>query len=101
MAAWPTVPQVSPVDNSSGPSPLLLRNGVLTLWGYGIRVHVDRGHLVAEDGVGPRRRHIRFGRIGHNLRRLVVIGSDGMVSLAAIRWLADKKAAFVMLNRNG
>lgn len=101
MAASPTVLQVSPDDNSSGVSSLVLRNGVLTLWGYGIRVHLDRGHLVAEDGVGPRRRRIRLSRIGHNLRRLVVIGSDGMVSLAAIRWLADKKAAFVMLNRNG
>lgn len=100
MAASPTVLQVSPDDNSSAISPPL-RNGVLTLWGYGIRVHLDRGHLVAEDGVGSRRRRIRLARIGHNLRRLIVIGSDGMVSLAAIRWLADKKAAFVMLNRNG
>jgi len=101
MAALPTVLQVSPDDNSSTISPPVLRNGVLTLWGYGIRVHLDRGHLVAEDGVGPRRRRIRLARIGHSLRRLIVIGSDGMVSLAAIRWLADKKAAFVMLNRNG
>jgi CRISPR-associated endonuclease Cas1 len=32
---------------------------------------------------------------------LVVIGSDGMVSLAALRWLADQDAAFVMLERDG
>jgi CRISPR-associated endonuclease Cas1 len=32
---------------------------------------------------------------------LVVIGSDGMVSLSALRWLADQNAAFVMLERNG
>jgi len=31
----------------------------------------------------------------------VVLGSDGMVSLAALRWLADQKAAFVMLERDG
>jgi len=30
-----------------------------------------------------------------------VIGSEGMVSLAALRWLADQKAAFVMLERDG
>lgn len=54
-----------------------------------------------EDGVGPHRRRARLPRVGHGLRRLIVIGSDGMVSLAAIRWLADQKAAFVMLNRNG
>jgi len=39
--------------------------------------------------------------VGHGLRRLVVIGSDGFVSLAALRWLADQDAAFVMLNRDG
>lgn len=34
-------------------------------------------------------------------KRLVVIGSDGIVSFAALRWLADQNAAFVMLERNG
>jgi len=41
------------------------------------------------------------GFLGHGLRRLVVIGSDGNISLAALRWLADQKAAFVMLGRDG
>jgi CRISPR-associated endonuclease Cas1 len=31
----------------------------------------------------------------------VVIGSDGEVSLAALRWLADQNASFVMLDRDG
>ena len=30
-----------------------------------------------------------------------MIGSDGVVSLAALRWLADQDAAFVMLDRDG
>jgi CRISPR-associated endonuclease Cas1 len=30
-----------------------------------------------------------------------VIGADGAVSLAALRWLADQKAGFVMLDRDG
>ncbi len=37
----------------------------------------------------------------HGLKRLVIIGSDGMVSLSAIRWLADQDAALVMLERDG
>ena len=61
---------------------------------------VERGHLILEDGIGTRLR-ARFPRVGHNLRRLVVIGSDGFVSLAALRWLADQDAAFVMLERDG
>ena len=74
--------------------------GVVTLFGHGIRVCVERGHLVLEDGIGERIR-TRFPRVRHGLRRLVVIGSDGSVSLAAIRWLADQDAAFVMLDRDG
>src|SRR3989442_7024390 len=77
------------------------RHGVVTLVGYGIQVRVDRGHLLLEDGIGPDRRGARLPRVGHGLRRLVVIGADGMVSLAALRWLADQDAAFVMLDRDG
>ena len=61
---------------------------------------VERGHLTLEDGIGNRLK-TRFPRVRHGIRRLVVIGSDGMVSLAALRWLADQNAAFVMLERDG
>jgi CRISPR-associated endonuclease Cas1 len=77
------------------------RQGVVTLFGYGTSVRVDRGHLVLEDGIANDRRQARFPRVGHGLRRLVIIGSDGMVSLAALRWLADQDASFVMLDRDG
>jgi CRISPR-associated endonuclease Cas1 len=77
------------------------RHSVVTLFGYGIQVRVDRGHLLLEDGIGPDRLRYRFPRVGHGLKRLVVIGSDGMVSLAALRWLGDQKAAFTFLERDG
>src|SRR5271163_4640885 len=77
------------------------RQGVVTLFGYGTSVRVERGHLVLEDQIGNDRRQARFPRVGHGLRRVVVIGSDGMVSLAALRWLADQDASFVMLDRDG
>src|SRR6202140_5350644 len=83
------------------PISLIPRRGVLTLFGYGIHVCVDRGHLTFRDGIGAMRRAGRLPRVRHGLRRLVVVGSDGMVSLAALRWLADQDAAFVMLDRNG
>jgi len=63
-------------------------------------VCVERGHLTLEDGIGTRVK-TRFPRVRHGIRRLVIIGSDGMVSLAALRWLADQDAAFVMLERDG
>jgi len=81
--------------------PLVPHHGVVTLFGYGVSAFVDRGHLVLEDGVGPNRRIARFPRVRHGLRRLIVIGSNGSVSLAALRWLADQDAAFVMLERDG
>src|SRR5215467_9090374 len=96
MAASKTVPQLSQSHNS-----VVLRHRVVTLIGYGIRVRVDRGHLVLDDGIGADRRHFRLPRVGHGLRRLVVVGADGFVSLAALRWLADQKACFVMLDRDG
>jgi hypothetical protein len=96
MAASATVSQLQQFRNLLAP-----RHGVVTLFGYGIRVYVDRGHLILKDGIGSDRCEARFARVGHGLRRLVVIGSDGMVSLSALRWLADQDAAFVMLDRVG
>ena len=77
------------------------KRGVVTLYGYGIAASVDRGHVILKDGIGTNRREARLPRVGHGLRRLVVIGPDGMVSLAAPRWLADQDASFVMLDRDG
>ena len=96
MAASATVPQVSQFRKFA-----TLRHRVLTLYGYGIRVYVNRGHLTIEDGIGIDRRKTRFPRVGHGIRRVVVVGSDGFVSLEALRWLADQDAAFVMLDRDG
>lgn len=96
MAAAQTVPQFAQSHNL-----LVPRHGVVTLYGYGVQVRVDRGHLVLEDGIGVMRSSVRLPRVGHGLRRLVVIGADGCVSLAALRWLADQKSAFVMLDRDG
>ena len=98
MAAIQNVPQHLQQCNFVPISP---RHGVVTLFGYGTNICVDRGHLTIEDGIGKQRRYARFPRVGHGLKRLVIIGSDGLVSLAALRWLADQGAAFVMLDRLG
>jgi CRISPR-associated endonuclease Cas1 len=100
MAATENVRQLPQSDNSITEL-IVPRHGVVTLFGYGIQVRVDRGHLLLDDGIGPNRRSARLPRVGHGLKRLVVIGSDGMISLAALRWLADQDASFVMLERNG
>jgi CRISPR-associated endonuclease Cas1 len=96
MAATGKLSQPTHVDNSSVP-----RHGVVTLFGYGIQARIERGHLLLDDGIGSDRRHFRLPRIGHGLKRLVIIGADGMLSLAALRWLADQDVALTLLERNG
>ncbi|HXY14767.1 MAG TPA: CRISPR-associated endonuclease Cas1 [Terriglobales bacterium] len=96
MAAAKTVLQLPQSHNS-----LVPRYGVVTLFGYGIQVRVDRGHLLLDDGIGADRRHFRLPRVGHGLRRLVVIGADGHVSLAALRWLSDQGVSLLLLERDG
>jgi CRISPR-associated endonuclease Cas1 len=80
---------------------LPIRKGVLALSGYGIRVSVSAGHLLLHDGIADQRRTIRLARVNHGLRRLVIVSSDGFVTLEAIRWLADQHVAFVMLDLRG
>jgi CRISPR-associated endonuclease Cas1 len=113
MAATETVAQRAGVRKSTGnpppkkntkensPTAIEPRHGIVTLFGYGIGVRVERGHLVLEDGVGIDRHYGRFPRVGHGIERLVIIGSDGNLSLSALRWLADQNVAFIMLERNG
>jgi len=99
MATKENVRQFLQSDNST--ELIVPRHGVVTLWGYGIQVRVDRGHLVLESGIGSDRYYARLPRVGHGLKRLVCIGSDGCVSLAAMRWLAAQDVAFTMLDRKG
>lgn len=99
MAATQTVPEV--LHTCKSPASIVPQHGVVTVFGFGIKVCVERGHLTIEDGIGADRRKACFPRVGHGLRRLVLIGSDGFVSLSAIRWLADQEASFVMLERDG
>jgi len=95
MAAAKTVPQLAQSHNS------VSRNGVLTLVGYGISVSVDKGHLIVQDGIGTERYHYRLPRIGHRLKRLIVVGLDGQITLAALKWLRDQDVTLTFLERNG
>src|SRR5436189_4293384 len=94
MAASHTLPHLFTI-------PQISRLGVLTLYGYGIRITMQAGHLQIEDGSGPERRRFRLSRVNHRLTRLVCIGDDGFVTLSALRWLTEVDASFVMLDRLG
>jgi CRISPR-associated endonuclease Cas1 len=79
----------------------LRRAGVCAASGYGIKIFVQRGQLVVEDGLGRDRRRRVFNRATHGISRLLVIGSDGFISLEAIHWLHRLGIALIHLDRDG
>jgi CRISPR-associated endonuclease Cas1 len=71
---------------------------IIALSGYGISVTVERGHLRVRDGVGNERRSARFARANCGIKRVVVLGHSGTISLDALRWLNDVGAAFIAID---
>lgn len=80
---------------------LTTRRGVLALRGYGLRIAVERGHLTVTDGAGRSRRSGRFSRVTPELKRVIICGSSGTISLDALRWLTDTRAHVVQLDHDG
>jgi len=81
--------------------PLAIRDGVLTLWGWGVSLVVRDRHLVASDGVGSDRT-LRIAKGPAKLKRVVILAeSGGMVTLDALDWLRDAGAALIILDRKG
>ena len=48
------------------------RHGIYIADGYGIKIRIDHGHLIIDDGIGRHRRQARFNRATNDLRRLLV-----------------------------
>ncbi len=74
---------------------------VLVADGYGIHIRVERGHLDIHDGQGARRRHRRLARSQRTVRRLILLGHTGAVTLEAIRWCADTGIAIIHIDTDG
>jgi CRISPR-associated endonuclease Cas1 len=83
------------------PADLTPPNGVLVLSGYGLDVRVWRGRLRVADGIGHDRREALVHRATGRLRRLVVLGHTGAITLEAIRWLADIGAGYLQIDADG
>ena len=78
-----------------------VRAEVVVASGYGLKVYVERGHLLVHDGVGRRRETRRFNRATSRLKRLVVIGHSGFISLEAFRWLKGIDAVLAQIGPDG
>jgi CRISPR-associated endonuclease Cas1 len=77
------------------------RGPICVARGYGLKIHVNRGHLIVEDGVGRDRLTRRYSRATRELTRLIVIGHTGYITLEALRWIRDAKAALLHLDADG
>ncbi len=77
------------------------RNGVLVAGGYGVRIAVERRHLVVEDGVCEERHRERYAKPTAGVRRFVVLGHTGFITLEALRWLRDVGVPFVQIDADG
>jgi CRISPR-associated endonuclease Cas1 len=76
-------------------------SGLSVAYGYGLRISVHRGHLIVHDGIGRQRQTRRYHRVTSKLRRLVVIGHTGYITLDALRWLHDIGAALIHIDADG
>jgi CRISPR-associated endonuclease Cas1 len=81
--------------------PIKVNDGVVSLWGYGVRIAVEKGHLVLADGAGTQRRAGRFARATCGIKRVVVHGSAFFITGDAIIFLSDIGAAFLNLGYDG
>jgi CRISP-associated protein Cas1 len=77
------------------------QGGIVIASGWGLKVYVERGHLIVHDGVGRDRHTRRLSRAYGGLKRLVVIGHSGFITLEAMRWIRDVGAAFCQIGLDG
>lgn len=76
-------------------------SAVLVLDGYGLRVSVDRGHLLLADGLGAHRRQRRLPRADRTVRCIVIVGQTGHITLEALSWCAAVGITLTQLDSAG
>lgn len=76
-------------------------HGALFIYGFGCRLRVAAGHLLADWGIADERYTTRIPRAGGGLERLVIIGASGYVTFSLMRWCRDLGVSLILLERNG
>ena len=76
-------------------------NGVCVADGWGLKIHVNQGHLIVEDGIGRSRRTRRYHKATSGLTRLVILGHSGYITFEATRWLSDAKVSVIHVDSDG
>jgi CRISPR-associated endonuclease Cas1 len=99
MAVQTTEPTSATVASLFAPGDA--RSRVIVADGHGVRISVNRGHLLIHDGIGQHQRQRRIPRAQRTVRRIVVLATDGMVTLDATRWCADLRIPLLQIERSG
>lgn len=76
-------------------------SGVLVADGYGITVAVKNGDLLIIDGYGPGKRTRTVDVHNRTVRRIIVLGSIGSITLAALQWCQDTRTLLANIDRGG
>ncbi len=74
---------------------------VLVVDGYGVSIGVTRGHLLIRDGIGRHRRERQLPRAQRTVRRIIILGHTGHITLDAVRWCADTGVTLLQLDTDG
>src|SRR5206468_12491179 len=78
------------------------QEGVLVLSGYATSLRVERGHLVIRSGTGRDIREARLSKVARpKLKRLLLIGRGGFLTLESLAWLDGIGARLVHVSRGG
>ena len=75
--------------------------GVCVVDGYGVQVRVRNRCLIVSDGIGRFRRERSFAKPLVSIKRLIIVGHEGAITLEALRWLTDAGIGFLLIDRDG
>jgi CRISPR-associated endonuclease Cas1 len=64
-------------------------------------MQVRHGQLVIGDGIGDEHRERKLTRSSREIRRIVLLGHTGYVTLDALRWMSDVGIGFAQIDLNG
>jgi CRISPR-associated endonuclease Cas1 len=76
-------------------------DGICVVDGMGVRLYVERGALVIEDGMGEDRRNRRFDKATHGLQRVVVCAATGNWTIDALHWCRRLGVGVLVLAPDG
>jgi CRISPR-associated endonuclease Cas1 len=68
--------------------------------GFKIELRVLYGHLVIRDGIGRHRRERKYPKADRTLKRIIITGPDGYLTLEALTWCAEHGITVTSININ-